>query len=120
MLVPAPNNVKQGGGVGIHGWKGFKRMYYEYGQFTLKKGEAVSQEYLMVLGSNKNKKPAGFKAKGMTDREAEFYASDNSTALNSIQEPKDFSSQWSRGLSINTRSANKVFELPASADLFKS
>jgi hypothetical protein len=55
MLVPAPGNEKQGHGVGLHGWRGFKRMYYEYGGFYLKKDQTISQDYMLVLGSNSNK-----------------------------------------------------------------
>ena len=54
MLVPYPGNPKQGGGGGLHGWRGYKRIYYEYGKFKMKKDEKITQYYMMALGSEKS------------------------------------------------------------------
>jgi len=51
MLVPFPGNPRQGGGGGLHGWKGYKRLYYEFGTFSLQKNESVTQYYMMQLGT---------------------------------------------------------------------
>ncbi|WDE95770.1 hypothetical protein PQO03_08585 [Lentisphaera profundi] len=73
MLVPSPANEKQGFGAGIHGWKGFKRMYYEYGSFSMKKDESISQEYLLVLGSNTSKVLPDLRSREVALKIAEEY-----------------------------------------------
>ena len=39
------------GGQGTHGWDFFKRFYYECGKFELKAGQAVTQYYMIQLGT---------------------------------------------------------------------
>ena len=73
MLVPSPKNEKQGFGAGIHGWKGFKRVYYEYGGFSMKKDESISQDYLMVLGSNNNENLADLRSTEVANQVADQY-----------------------------------------------
>jgi len=51
MLTPFPNNPKQGGGAGLHGWSGYKRTYYEYGKFEMKQDEKITQYYMINLGA---------------------------------------------------------------------
>jgi hypothetical protein len=55
MLVPRPKNPKQGGGAGLHGWKGTKRLYYQYGKFDLAKDEKITQFYMIQLGTENSK-----------------------------------------------------------------
>lgn len=55
MLVPRPDNPKQGGGAGLHGWKGTKRLYYEFGKFDLAKDEKITQFYMVQLGTENSK-----------------------------------------------------------------
>jgi len=51
MLTPRPSNPKQGGGAGLHGWKGTKRLYYQHGKFELAKDASVVQFYMIQLGT---------------------------------------------------------------------
>ena len=55
LLAPRPGNPKQGGGAGLHGWKGTKRLYYEFGKFDLAKDEKVTQFYMVQLGTENSK-----------------------------------------------------------------
>jgi lysophospholipase L1-like esterase len=52
LLVPHPDNPRQGHGGRLHGWRGCKRVYYETGKFTLKAGETIKQQYRIQLGSS--------------------------------------------------------------------
>lgn len=54
MLVPKPDNPKQGG-QGIHGWDRFKRFYYEHGRFDMNAGETITQFYMIQLGTSGDK-----------------------------------------------------------------
>jgi hypothetical protein len=56
MLVPMSNNPKQGHGGSKHGWAGFKRLFYGYGKFDMKKDEEIIQYYMMQLGSSVTEK----------------------------------------------------------------
>jgi len=73
MLIPAANNPKQGNGAGIHGWKGFKRVYYEYGKLDLAANQSIRQHYLMVLGSNQNSRLADLRHHANADKLANQY-----------------------------------------------
>jgi hypothetical protein len=52
LLIPHPDNAKQGHGGRLHGWRGCKRLYYETAGFTLKEGQMVTQQYRIHLGSS--------------------------------------------------------------------
>ena len=52
MLVPRPENARQGYGGRLHGWRGCKRAFFETGAFDLGAGESVTQHYLIQLGSS--------------------------------------------------------------------
>lgn len=49
LLVPDADNPRQGHGGRLHGWRGCKRLYYEYGEIVLKAGDSITQNYLIQL-----------------------------------------------------------------------
>ncbi|MFT5469287.1 MAG: hypothetical protein ACI8UO_004405 [Verrucomicrobiales bacterium] len=36
----------------MHGWRGCKRLYYEFGEIVFKAGDSITQKYLLQLGSS--------------------------------------------------------------------
>lgn len=76
LLVPHPGNPYQGGQF-HHEWKGFKRFYYQIGNISLKKGEIITQHYLMQLGTKGSALLPDISSRRVADLYADDYLSDH-------------------------------------------
>lgn len=54
MMVRFPNNPHEGGGGRKHGWRGYKRTFWGGKGVELKKGQIITQYYMIHLGSSSN------------------------------------------------------------------
>lgn len=72
MLVPRADNPYQGI-QSTHGWKGFKRFYYQVSNLPLKKGETITQHYYLQLGTKGSNLLPDLSTTSTTERYASDY-----------------------------------------------
>lgn len=76
LLVPRPGNPHQGG-QSHHEWRGFKRFYYHIGNIPLKKGEKITQRYMIQLGTKGSALLPDISSRRVADAYADDYLSDH-------------------------------------------
>ena len=72
LLVPQPKNPYQGRQF-HHEWMGFKRFYYAIGKIPLKKGETITQRYMLQLGTRGSSLLPDISNRKAADRHAADY-----------------------------------------------
>lgn len=80
MLVPQPENPWQGKQM-HHEWMGFKRFYYQTGKVALKKGERITQHYMMQLGTRGSALLPDINSREVAAVYAEDYRGDHKLAV---------------------------------------